>query len=128
MRKKIIGMFVCMLLLVTATLPVMGIKTIDNSTVNNLIIDSERTVSSHDVPIWKKGTVWTYKIDDVNLDYVDNESGAVFHLHFGTGNFPVKVVSTSGSSYLVSFNVKSQGICILMRMMVILQLKYKENL
>jgi hypothetical protein len=109
MRKKIIGMFVCMLLLVTATLPAMGIKTIDNSTVNNLIIDSERTVSSHDVPIWKKGTVWTYKIDDVNLDYVDNESGAVFHLHFGTGNFPVKVVSTSGSSYLVSFNVKISG-------------------
>jgi hypothetical protein len=108
MRKKIIGILICMLLLVSVTLPAMGMKTHDDSTVNNLISDDKNTFYSDDVPIWKKGTVWTYKLDDINIDF-DNGYGEVFHLHIGTGNIPFTVVSDSGSSYLVSFNAKISG-------------------
>jgi hypothetical protein len=90
------------------TLPAMGMKTHDDSTVNNLISDDKNTFYSDDVPIWKKGTVWTYKLDDINIDF-DNGYGEVFHLHIGTGNIPFTVVSDSGSSYLVSFNAKISG-------------------
>jgi hypothetical protein len=107
MNKKIICILICAVFLTTATSSVTAIKTLDKFTADTLIIDSEKTFSSDDAPIWKKGTVWTYKIDDYTIDY--NGSGSVIQLHIGTRDFPLKVVNDAGSSYLVSFNAKISG-------------------
>jgi hypothetical protein len=107
MNKKIICILICVVFFATATSSAMAIQILDKFAVDTFIIDGEKTFSSDDAPIWKKGTVWTYKIDEYTMDY--NGSGSVIHLRISARDFPLKVVSDAGSSYLVSFTAKLSG-------------------
>lgn len=108
MRTKIFsGLVVGMLLVLSITLPVIGVKT-NTSTTSNIHKNSTATFYSVvPPPVWEKGTVWNYDLTDINMNI--EESGIVFHLYISTANIPFEVVDDSGSNYQVTYKTKISG-------------------
>jgi hypothetical protein len=94
MKSKIIGILVCMMLLTTFLTVAMN----DDNVELKKISHTEKITSSFDddVPTWTVGDMWTYKIDDINIDIEDNKS---IHGHMQIDELILEVVGDAGDLY-----------------------------
>ena len=88
MKKKIVGIFVCTLLICTI-FSVSGQVCVEKN-VENI----GKTSFGDDVPNWKKGEKWIYNLDDI--DFGDITSGL---LHLQIKDLSFTVLGNSGTSY-----------------------------
>ncbi len=91
MKKKIIGIFVCILVFYSTTIPVTSITE---------KIDVRTASTDAGVPIWEVGDEWTYH-------YV--ESRTLDPAYSFSGDFTYKVVGDSGDSYILEASTKPHG-------------------
>ncbi len=93
MKKKIIGIVVCILIVSTIGIPVTALT--DRH-------DIRATSYDVDVPIWKKGDEWTYNFIESAIDY--------YPLTYSlSGVITYKVVEDSGDSYILEASTRPKG-------------------
>lgn len=92
LKKKIIGLFVCILLLSSMVLPVTAILKSQ---------ELSKTSYTSDVPIWHVGDEWTYNFIESAIDF------PVTYSLFGDLTF--KVVEDLGNSYLLEATTRPDG-------------------
>jgi hypothetical protein len=103
MKTKIIATLLCGMLLTTSL--VLAIPS-----ENKLRTDTEtRQVSpvSADVPVWHMGNTWTYKVDNISVNFQENNQ--TIFLTMSIDQLPLTVSSDSGDSYTLSFSTKASG-------------------
>jgi hypothetical protein len=91
MKKKIIGIFVCLLLVSTIIIPVAAITK-----------KHETRMASYtaDVPIWEVGDEWTYHFNEFKTREI--------YLSL-SGDLTLKVVDETGDSYILEATTRPQG-------------------
>jgi len=110
MKKKIVGIFICFLLITISVLPVMGkvnIEMIDikkpNAHPKNVFLD--------DAPLWDIGDFWIYEINDIAIEYEyqDEFKDIEFSLNIDFDNLKIEVVEVTVDSYKLEFEAKING-------------------
>ena len=91
MKRKIIGLFFCILMVSMIVIPVTAVTDKQNKS---------RTYNDVDVPIWEVGYEWTYDFI-MSCSYLVNYSLS--------GDFTLKVVEDTGSSYILEGNTRPYG-------------------
>jgi hypothetical protein len=91
MKKKIVVVFICILITSTITLPVSALTDTPGITTTSYDVD---------VPVWEKGDEWTYH-------FTDTSTGIVTYSFFADITF--EVVEDSGDSYILEGHTKPQG-------------------
>lgn len=94
MKSKIVGILVCMMLITTFLTVATNVDNLEFKKISHpkLITSS----FDDDVPTWIVGDMWTYKIDDINVDIEDNKS---IHAHLEIEELSLEVVDDTGDSY-----------------------------
>jgi hypothetical protein len=59
------------------------------------------------VPVWNVGNSWTYRINEVNIDF--EEDNQTIEINLQIDSLPLEVTDDSGGSYVVSFNTGISG-------------------
>jgi hypothetical protein len=96
MKKKIIGIFVCLLMLTTLIIPVVAITN---------KYETKTTSYNADVPIWEKGDEWTYLF----TQSTDIELPDFFATYTFSGELTFEVVDDSDDSYILEAKTKPLG-------------------
>lgn len=97
MKTKLIGIFVCIMLLTTLFAAAQPANIILGTTTKT----QTASTTMVDVPVWDIGDSWTYQIDDISIDYTTDTQSILLH---GTiTDFPLEVTSTTGDFYTLSF-------------------------
>ncbi|UCF11961.1 MAG: hypothetical protein JSW06_07945 [Thermoplasmatales archaeon] len=96
MKIKILGIMTCMILMlsISSVAEPIEIKQISNETI----------MINDDVPSWNKDDSWTYRLDEINIDY--NVGGQKIFMDGNIDDFKWAVTDTSGSNYKVDFRGK----------------------
>jgi hypothetical protein len=89
MKKKIIGIFVCMLLIATAIVSATNVKEENIETTSNEV----------DVPVWKVGDTWTYDEHYNEIAYRDDGTPGLIWFHNCTSTYTV--MDDTGDTYIV---------------------------
>lgn len=104
MKSKIVVVLICIMMI--ATIFVSAGSNVEVIDFKNISDDIQSTSYDDDVPTWKVGTVWTYKIE--NFDFtLDETEGRTIDIHLKAGNLKVKVASESLTSYRTEFEVSN---------------------
>lgn len=106
MKGKIIGIFVCMLLIATAVLPAIGIENNDYADLKPFFNGADTISFDDNVPIWEVGDKWTYEVENFGFDY---EGDTSMHIHTETGDLTLEVVDVREDSYKLEFKTKLDG-------------------
>jgi len=111
MKSKIFGTLVCIMLVttcLTVTMHSEGIKLVENKNQEQMIFEQPSTcLVDVDVPVWNVGDTWTYKVDEVNFGFVENNQS--IYLNLKIDELPLEVVDDAGDSYTVSFSAELIG-------------------
>lgn len=99
MKRKIIGIFICTLLIATTTLSASAEY---NENAKEIF-----TYNDDDVPIWNNGDSWTFTINDFNADYT--YEGKKISIAGKIDDLKLIVSDTSGSSYRVDITGEITG-------------------
>jgi len=89
MRKKIVGIFVCMLMIATMAIPISAMNKVGKIENKSISIIS-------DVPTWKVGDSWTYNTRIYNAASENVTDGMVVEV---TGELTLEVVDDTGDIY-----------------------------
>jgi len=106
MKKKIFGIFVC-IILITSFLATA--KNVEKKHVTP--VPEEIDVFSFDednTPIWKIGNKWTYRLDSITVDFV--EENLSIYLEGSVNNFPLEVDDVTEDSYVLKFEAPINGL------------------
>jgi hypothetical protein len=87
MKKKIIGIFVCMLMATTVV----------SATNINVKKDIQLTPSGVDVPVWKKGDSWTYEFHETLYKYTN---GTLWYTLFHNCTITKTITDDTGDNYI----------------------------
>jgi len=103
MKTKLIVCLLCGMLLTTSVVLAVPSENMKTSTVET------RHVSplSADVPVWHVGGFWTYKVDNISVNYQQNNQ--TIYLSLSIDQLPLTVDSASGDAYTLSFSTKASG-------------------
>lgn len=103
MNTKIIVILLCVMLLTTGVvLAVPAPKDMITRMKTNQV-----SPVSDVVPIWRVGDTWTYKIQNISLNFEENNQ--TINLILTIDQLPLRVTSDSGDSYSLSFSTKGSG-------------------
>lgn len=104
MNKKVIGIFICMIMitsLFTFVTPA-GKKTKDNMVQQPLI-----TTSQVNVPVWDSNDQWIYKIEDVNIHF--NSTSGIIDAHLAIDELPLIMKTIDETTYTLEFETTIKG-------------------
>lgn len=104
MKKKIIGILICGMLLTTCLVVARPIER-NNDTPNRT--EPVPLQTNVDAPIWEVGDTWTYKIDDITLSY--NSTSQSVYLALSIDQLPLQVTAVNDNSYTASFTTTVSG-------------------
>ena len=103
MNRKIIGIFICLILLTsTCTLIAPAEQQIRKS-----ISKQPLPTSQEDVPVWDIGNQWTYSIDDIDLHF--NSTSGIIDMHLTMDQLPLTVDSMDETTYTLGFTTAISG-------------------
>jgi hypothetical protein len=104
MKKKLLGLVVCVMLMTTFfTMAIPAEKK-----VRDIVPASPLTMTSQvDVPIWEINDQWTYKIDNTTI--VVNQNGTLFDMDLTIGELPLTVNAVDETSYTVGLETSISG-------------------
>ena len=104
MNSKIFGIIVCILLMTSYI-------TIAENTEKTSTISSYKKLSDAsffaDVPVWAEGKTWSYKIDDLTIDY--EQDGQYIHVKLVTDKLQLTVIEVTTDSYIVQIEATTTG-------------------
>ena len=104
MNNKIFGIIVCVLLMTSyITIAENTEKTSTNSSIKKL----SNTSLNADVPVWIVGNTWSYKIDDLTIDF--EKEGQYIHLKLVTDELQLTVIDVTIDSYIVQIKATTTG-------------------
>ncbi|MBE3136616.1 MAG: hypothetical protein IMZ43_04375 [Thermoplasmata archaeon] len=106
MKKKLIGILVCMMLMTTFFTVAKNVEKDTLSSEPN----SQATVTFGDtipVPVWKVGDYWDYQINTIVIDL--DEEGFSVHISLETENLSLNVIDDTGDSYTVEIKATING-------------------
>ncbi|UCD13953.1 MAG: hypothetical protein JSW60_00620 [Thermoplasmatales archaeon] len=110
MKSKLVGFLVCMMLITTFLTTAINVENTDLKKLTQTEIVT--TSFDDDVPIWKVGHKWIYKIKDINIDLEENGSKAEqnksFQVHLEIDELPLEVVDDT-IDYDVEFKANLKG-------------------
>ena len=99
MSNRIVGIFVCMMLLATFLTMTTDSQTVNLKQKMNNVLETSSYID--DVPVWKIGEKWTYEMDDIE---VGNITSGYMRLDFG--DLSLKVVDDTGSLYNSELSIR----------------------
>jgi hypothetical protein len=103
MKTKIIVTILCGMLLTTGTVLAIPSETMKTTTVGTRQVSPTST----DVPVWHVNDFWTYKVDNISVNYQQNNQ--TIYLTLSMDQLPLTVTSDSGDTYLLSFSTTASG-------------------
>src|SRR4030042_2038376 len=104
MKTKLIGSFICLMLLTTLFAAAQPGKT-NQETISTTTQPASATMI--DVPVWELGDSWTYQVNDISLNYSTGTQSVLLHGSLST--LPLEVTSTAGDFYTISFETTMNG-------------------
>lgn len=60
-----------------------------------------------DVPVWEVGDAWTYKVENISIDYVDESQS--LDMYLGIEELPLVVIDATGDYYTLTFTTSTSG-------------------
>lgn len=103
MKGKFVGLVVVGMLVSTffaAAQPgIEFVETHQNNAVQQILDDP--------VPIWDVGNSWTYEVNEININF--EEDNQTIDVHLEIASLPLLVTDASGGQYTVSFNTAISG-------------------
>lgn len=76
---------------------------------NDLFVHANQTLFD-DMPEWKQGTIWTYAIDKIHIEFTDDfYPGLSINVDGSMANLPLKVEEVTSETYELSFKTKING-------------------
>ncbi|MBN2599652.1 MAG: hypothetical protein JXA75_03840 [Candidatus Thermoplasmatota archaeon] len=104
MKTKLIVSLISLLLLTTVFAAANTAPTIRETSLSET-----RQISSSgvDVPIWEVNDTWTYHIDDLSVDFSDENQSMI--LQISVDALPLEVKDTTGDFYTLSFETTMDG-------------------
>jgi hypothetical protein len=103
MKTKLIVCLLCGMLLTTSVVLAVPSETMKTSTVETRHVSPLST----DVPVWHVNDFWTYKVDNISVNYQQNNQTIFFTLSID--QLLLTVSSDSGDAYTLSFSTKASG-------------------
>jgi hypothetical protein len=103
MKGKIIGLvIVCMLIstFFAAAQPSPQFDVNDSKPASQQLLDDP-------VPVWDVGDTWTYQVDEINVNF--EQDNQTIDVHLEITNLPLEVTDTSGGQYTVTFSTEMTG-------------------
>jgi hypothetical protein len=104
MRKKLFGMFICVMLMTTFFTVTLPAEKKDETSTHMAPIPLASPV---DVPVWEIGDKWTYKIDNITLDI--NQNNQTIFLYLTIAQLPLEVIASNTTCYTLSFETSVSG-------------------
>jgi hypothetical protein len=103
MKMKIIGILICMMLMTTFITVAKPSEKVESKSST----EQMSTAYGADIPVWKIGDKWTYKIDDISIVYPPE--GNLINLHLSIAEIPLTVISTTGDTYTLEYKTMLNG-------------------
>lgn len=105
MNRKIIGIFLCIILLTAfltnaQNISIESVKQKSNESYATLFDDG-------DVPVWEVGNKWTYKVDNIIINF--EEPGFYIYVDGNIDDFALKVDKVTEDFYELSYNADILG-------------------
>ena len=103
MKGKIIGfVIVCMLVstFFAAAQPPVVIKELENSSLVPQLVDDP-------VPVWEVGNSWTYQVNEIVIDF--EQDNQTIDVELQIASLPLQVTDASGGQYTVEFSTGISG-------------------
>jgi hypothetical protein len=104
MKKKLIGLIICFML-ITTFLSVA--KPIEKKDIKLPETPSTVTSFDTDVPVWEIGDQWTYKIDNITISY--QQENQTLDLYFSIAELPLTVIALDNTTYTLTFETSVSG-------------------
>ena len=106
MKAKIIGIVICIMLMTTFLTVAKNDQPLDIKYKPN---ETEVVSFDDDVPIWEISDIWTYRIDDIIIDF--EEENQTIHINLQIDSLSLEVIDDTGDSYKLSINAEVSGTC-----------------
>jgi len=103
MKMKIIVTLLCGMLLTTSVVLAVPSNTMTTRTVETHPLSP----ASEDVPVWHVNDFWTYKVDNISVNYQQNNQ--TIYLTMTIDQLPLTVTSDAGDAYILSFTTQANG-------------------
>jgi len=104
MNNKIFGIIVCILLMTSSITIAENIEKTSNVSSSKNISGTSLDV---DPPIWKVDNYWSFKIEDMTIDY--EKEGQLIHVKLETNKLQLKVVEVTSDSYIMEIDAMLTG-------------------
>lgn len=105
MKKKIVGIFVCIMLMTSL---LTAARNVEKGHIIHVPEEIDTLSFDEDnVPIWKKGNWWTYKLDLITVDFV--EENISVYLEGSVDDLTLEVEEVTEDSYVLKFNAPISG-------------------
>lgn len=104
MKTKLTAIFVCIMMMATVIV-VSVAENVGDEKLKIFSNDIKTTAFDDDVPTWSKGTTWTYRVDDIDIEL--GLEGQPVHIHGKIESLPFEVVDDTGNSYQLTFKSKT---------------------
>ncbi len=103
MKTKIIVTLLCFMLLTTSI-----VLAVPSTTIGASSGETHHTSSlAVGVPVWHVNDAWTYKIDNISINY--QQDNQTIYLTMSVDQLPLTVNSDAGDTYILGFSTKASG-------------------
>jgi len=106
MKSKMVGILICVMLLTTF---LAVAQNVENKTIKHVTNDKYTVLFDDDVPVWEVGDQWIYRINDIDVDF--NEDNQSLQIHLEIAELQLDVTDDGGDSYILGFSGKISGTC-----------------
>jgi len=104
MKLKLMGIIVCIMLVTTLFAVAQPSQLRQKQTKEPVPVP---TTSAAEVPVWEVGNQWTYKVDNLTINY--NEPERVVNLYLSMAELPLTVAAVDDTTYTVDFGTSMTG-------------------
>jgi len=106
MKKKIIGIMIVTLLIVTAVLPAIGIENSSYVDIKTFFNGTDTISIDDNVPVWEVGDKWIYEVKHFGFDF---EGQTSMNIHLEADDLTLEVVDVNEDSYRLEFKTQLAG-------------------
>jgi hypothetical protein len=103
MKTKLIGVLICVMLMTTLLTVAKPPEKIENTSPT----ETMSSAYDADVPVWEVGDKWTYKIDNISINYY--QESQTINLYLAIAELPLTVIDTAGDYYTLAFQTNMSG-------------------
>ena len=106
MKKKLMVILICILLISISVLPVIGKTNVEKIDITKYYSHSEKVILDN-LPVWEIGDYWIYEIDDIDIEH--EKDGISLNIDIKIDDFIIEVVDDTVDSYILDYQTKING-------------------